>query len=118
LVCKKKALVLSSKSADMKYGIVKYIEKHGHAPQIIIIDVPRSVDLNFLSYTGIEEVKNGCFFSPKYECDMVCFNSPHVIIFANEPPNALKCSADRWKVVCLDDNNEMTDSDVLFEWIE
>lgn len=99
LMCAKHhAIVLSGKGADMKYGILKYIEKHGVAPDIIIIDVPRHT-MDYISYTGIEEVKNGCFFSPKYESDMCIFNSPHIVVFANQPPDYTKMSEDRWNVV-------------------
>lgn len=98
LVVKHDALVLSNKATDMKYGIVKYIEKHIIPPEIIIVDIPRSIDLNYFSYTGTEEVKGGCFFSPKYECDMKVYNNPHILIFANEEPDLEKCSADRWVV--------------------
>lgn len=91
------AIVLSGKSADMKYAIMKYKEKNGVYPEIIILDIPRS-NLNYLSYTGIEEVKNGCFFSSKYECDQVIMNCPHIICFANSPPEEELISADRWHI--------------------
>lgn len=92
------AIILSGKSTDMKYGIMKYMEKHdGLAPDIIIIDTPRH-SAGFISYTGIEEIKNGCFFSSKYESDMCIFNSPHVVVFSNQEPDYDKMSADRWIV--------------------
>lgn len=93
-----KAIVLSNKGADMKYGIVKYKEKHNIYPDIIIIDIPRSVDLNYFSYTAVEEIKNGCFFSSKYECDMVMMNPPHMMVFSNEIPDLNKMSKDRWHI--------------------
>lgn len=100
LLCVKyNALLLSNKSADMKYGIVKYIEKKKFPPKIIVIDIPRSVDKQFFSYTGVEEIKNGCFFCPKYESEMVVFNSPHMIVFANEEPDTEKMSLDRWNII-------------------
>lgn len=98
LIVNKGALVLSGKAADMKYGILKYKEKNGDAPDIVIFDVPRS-NQDYISYTGMEEIKNGFFFSPKYESDMVVFNSPHIIVFANNLPEYSKLSADRWKVI-------------------
>lgn len=94
------ALVLSGKSADMKYGIIKYVEKNGQYPAVIIFDIPRSC-LDYLSYQGIEEVKNGLFFSSKYESDMVIGNCPHIICFANEAPKYGKLSEDRWVVTEL-----------------
>lgn len=97
-------LVLGGRGSDMKYGIVAYMDSNqGCAPKIIILDVPRS-SLNYISWTGIEEIKNGLFFSSKYDGKMVCYNSPHVIIFANDLPKDLTdLSADRWKFYKIND---------------
>lgn len=92
-----KALILGGCSKDMKYGIVKYIDKHGDYPEIIILDVPRTSQ-GFVSYKGIEQIKNACFFSGKFESDMVLGNCPHVIVFANFKPNTQKMSDDRWYI--------------------
>ena len=89
------SLIVSGKGNDMKYGIIKYKEKHGVAPRIVIIDIPRSIK-DYVSYSGIEEIKNGLFFCGKYESDMCVFNSPHVICFSNSPPDTSKFSKDRW----------------------
>jgi len=97
LVVKHEALILSGKGSDMKYGIVKYVEKHGDYPEIIILDIPRSCE-GYISWAGIEEIKNACFFSPKYEADMVVGNCPHLICFANFKPDTSKISEDRWDI--------------------
>lgn len=97
LCVKKDALILSGKGADMKYGIVKYYEKKGEYPKLIILDIPRSCE-NYISWTGIEEVKNACFFSPKYEGSMIVGNCPHLIVMANFHPNMNKISMDRWDI--------------------
>lgn len=90
------AIILSGKAADMKYAIQKLVEK-GKAPRLIILDIPRE-SLNYVSYTGIEEIKNGCFFSSKYEGGMVLFDSPTIVCFANSEPDTLTMSEDRWKI--------------------
>lgn len=95
---KHEAVVLSSKAGDMKYALAKLQEEKSYTPDIIIIDIPRSVDIDYLSYTGIEEVKNGCFFSNKYESRQVLMPSPHVLIFANCLPDVDKMSRDRWHI--------------------
>jgi hypothetical protein len=51
LVVEHNSIILSGKGADMKYGLVKYIEKHGFAPTSVIIDIPRS-RLDYVSYTS------------------------------------------------------------------
>jgi len=94
------AILCNGKSADMKYSIVKYKEEKNMFPKIVIFDVPRS-SLEYVSYQGIEEIKNGCFFSTKYESSMVVMNSPHVLIFANEHPHMEKLSKDRWIITDL-----------------
>ena len=91
------ALVVSGKGSDMKYLCVKFKETYGDYPELIILDIPRSCE-NYISWSGIEEVKNGCFASTKYECEMVLMNSPHILCFANFKPNMNLISRDRWSI--------------------
>ncbi len=97
LAVRKGALVLSGKGTDMKYGIVKFKEKNGYFPEIIIFDIPRSCH-NYVSWGAIEAIKNGMFFSAKYESEMCVFNSPHVVCFANAMPDMSLLSEDRWRI--------------------
>lgn len=96
LAINKGAIILGGKGADMKDAIARMPE----FPEIIIIDVPRC-STEYVSYQGLEEVKNGCFFSGKYESKMIVGPVPHVIVFANEEPKKDKLSADRWEVIEL-----------------
>jgi len=97
------ALICAGKTADMKFQIAKAEVK----PEIIIMDIPRS-NVEYVSYTGIEEIKNGCFSSQKYESGMVIMNCPHVFIFANTPPNRAAMSADRWKVWLINEGQGLS----------
>lgn len=97
LCIKHNAIILGGKSADMKYAVSQYIEKHGSYPECIIFDIPRTCE-NYLSYTGIEEIKNAIFFSSKYESGQVIGNPPFVVVFANFEPDYEKLSEDRWNV--------------------
>jgi hypothetical protein len=90
-------VVLSGKACDMKNGIINYQERNKSLPKIVLINIPRS-SIDFVSYTGLEEIKDMFFFSGKYEGGMVCGASPHVFIFANEEPDKTKMSSDRFKV--------------------
>lgn len=99
-----KSIILSGKSNDMKNGIIQYKKTNNYLPKIIIIDIPRSIDNDFISYSGIEEIKNMCFFCGKYEGGMICGSSPHVIIFSNESPNQTKFSKDRWIIKNIENN--------------
>lgn len=91
------AICLSGKSADMKHGIIAYKEKNGYTPEFIVVNIPRSFNHEYLSYTGLEEIKDMFFYSGKYEGGMVDGNCPHLWVFANEKPDYDMLSCDRWK---------------------
>jgi len=93
----RRAILLGGKASDMKNGVLNFIEKMGQPPKIVMLNLVRSLE-NFVSYQGIEEVKDGLFYSPKYEGGMVVMNPPILIIFANFEPDREKLSADRWRV--------------------
>jgi len=94
LSVKHQAVLLTGKSADMKYAIAEM----GDYPRIVLIDCPRSM-MDYISYPGIEEIKNAYFFAGKYESRQIIGNSPHLFIFANAPPDMDKLSKDRWIVI-------------------
>lgn len=85
LIDNTKCMCVSGAGSDIKYGIQCWIEKYSEGPEIIVCDIPR-VSNNHISYQALESIKNGFFFSGKYESGMVRFNSPHIICFANHPP--------------------------------
>lgn len=96
LVMKHSALLVGGKAGDMKAALA-LIKKDGKMmPTVILVDIPRSVE--HVSYNGFEEIKNGCFFSGKYESGMVVMNPPHFIVFANIEPVFEKLSEDRWVI--------------------
>jgi len=94
LVVKHDALMLTGKSNDMYNMLAKFPNKR----KIIICDIPRS-SLGYINYAAIEQIKNGLVFSGKYEGAQLVFNCPHIIVFANEPPDTNQCSLDRWRIV-------------------
>lgn len=94
------AITVSGKSADVKCGIALHKKNTGLYPDIVIFDIPRC-NINYLSYEALEKVKDGLFFSGKYESGMIIMNCPHVIVFANEEPAYELLSTDRWKVTKL-----------------
>lgn len=89
-------VALGGKSADMRYGVQALVVK-GKPPRTVFMNLARSIE-SFVSYQGIEEVKDGFFFSTKYECGMVIYDSPHVIILSNFLPDTATMSPDRWKI--------------------
>lgn len=91
----KNILYTGGKSNDIKYGVKTFIENKENDLKMAIFDITRTQE-NFISYTAIEEIKNGIFYNTKYESGMCIFNTPHVIIFANFKPDETKLSKDRW----------------------
>ena len=107
LAVKFNALIVGARASDMKYMIVKYEEINGVYPDIIIMDISRSNDINDIDYDGIEQVKNGLFMNSKYECCQVIMNCPHIICFANSPPMKDAMSMDRWKISKVKKNSNL-----------
>ena len=101
-------IITGGKAQDMKNQIIEYKKTNNCFPKIVIIDIPRS-NLDYVSYAGIEEVKNMLFYSGKYEGGMVCGNKPFVLMLMNERPKKEKLSKDRWRVYYVD-NDEIENS--------
>ena len=96
LTVKHEAIALSGKGADVRNGIVEYSKSNGQTPHLVLFPIPRSYNSDYLSYESIENIKDMYFYSGKYEGGMICGNSPHLFIFANDEPNYEKLSEDRW----------------------
>lgn len=95
-----KAIVIGGSAKDALYGVASYVENHGEGPDIVVFDIPRCTK-DYVSYQSIEKIKDGLFFSAKYESCQVRFNTPHVICFANSEPDVSQLSMDRWSIVPL-----------------
>lgn len=81
------AIIVQGCSKNMKHSICVYKEKNnGCLPEILVSNLPFEANMGSISYNGYEEVKDMFFHSGKYEGDMICGNPPHLIIFANAPP--------------------------------
>jgi len=98
LVFHHKALCVSGKSNDCFHGIIEYEKKNKVFPTIILLNVPRS-NLGHVNYEAIESIKDGLFFSGKYESGQVLMDFPHVFIFANESPKVFSLSKYKWNIV-------------------
>lgn len=66
--------------------------------RIVVFDYMRD-HKEFVGYGAIEQLKNGMFFSPKYQSVMKTFDTPHVIIFANFLLDKEKLSKDRIHII-------------------
>ncbi len=91
-------LYVCGPAKDMKYAIAAMMKEGKRAPKIVILGLPRAQNPEAVSYSGLEQIKDGIFFSTKYESSMVMYNTPHVIVLSNAEPTYEKLSKDRFKV--------------------
>jgi len=88
------------KKQDIMYTIMEADMNKDNV--VVLFDVPRDNGAN-VSYKSIESIKNGMIYSPKYESGYKLFNSPHVVVFANEKPEEWRLSSDRWIIKNIDE---------------
>lgn len=97
-----KTIVVTGKSADIFYKIVEWeADENKEDFKTVIVDMPRAYRKDFVNYSCLEQIKNGFIISGKYEGGQAHFESPHLIIFANQEPDYNKFSLDRWEVKFL-----------------
>lgn len=94
LCLRHKALMVDGCGRDILHAVAEF----GN-PGVIVFDLPRKA---LVDYRVLEAVKNGLFFSGKYESKMVTLDYPHIFVFANFPPKENELSADRWWIRQLD----------------
>jgi len=65
-----------------------------------IIDMPRGMEKSKLLqlYSGIETIKNGFAYDPRYHYKKQYFDCPNVLVFTNILPDHKLLSPDRWHV--------------------
>lgn len=87
------------KATDVFHQLAKRFETDPvRAPKLILLDIPRE-SMKWISYAAVEKMKDGLVVSGKYEGCICCYDPPHVVIFANEPPTYTGTfSEDRWVV--------------------
>lgn len=68
--------------------------------KMYIFDFPRTMH-DHQPYNAIEQLKNGLVSDGKLKKKMrtIVMNSPHIICFANWPPNIEAMSSDRWNII-------------------
>ena len=109
-----KVVIATGKGNDVRNQVNRHVNGDpnkgidGKPLEIALLDFSRSIE-DFVSYETIEQIKNGLLYSGKYEGGVCCFNTPHVICFANFEPDVSKLSADRWVIIEIDDNMMLLD---------
>jgi len=87
------AIKLRGKDADILHAY--------NGQPIAIFDLARS-ERGSVPYVALEEIKNGTYFSGKYESSMRRNARPHVVVFSNFEPDRNALSADRLVVTYLE----------------
>ena len=97
------AVYISGRSEDIKYALIRYREVANRDPKIVVLDLTRvDYETNELARI-VESIKNGIFFSGKYDSMMVDMKSPpHLFLLSNKQPNLNFHSSDRWNVYEID----------------
>lgn len=94
LALTRSVVICEGKKADI-FNQVNVMIDNNKSPDIILLDIPRSSE-GYINYGAIEQLKNGMLYSGKYEGGVCLFPSPHIICFANCPPDMSQMSHDRW----------------------
>jgi len=100
-----KAVLVNGKTIDVYCRIADYKDETGNYPEIVLYNCPKSGTFNREFYEGIECIKDGFFFSPKYKPREMIMNEPHVIVFANFSPNRRMLGKRRFIVYKLIDKD-------------
>lgn len=87
--------IKSGKANDVKHFLME-----NKFSRDIVIDLSRANE-NFVSYTVMEELKDGYIFSGKYEGGCKRISIPHIFVFANFLPKEDAFSKDRIQLVNL-----------------
>lgn len=110
---------ISGKAADMKNGVIEYMDANdGRVPKIIIINLPKTHKSDYFSFEGAESIKDMWFYSGKYKGGVVCNRNPHLLIFANVAPNTKNMSPDRWNIIRLPDGKGTREEPLYETWDE
>lgn len=113
-----RVVIATGKGNDVRNQVNLHVNgnvKNGIEPReldIAILDISRTVE-DYVSYEVIEQIKNGLLYSGKYEGGACCFNSPHVLVFANFEPKYDALSSDRWKVYNIDEDGVAVKNKVI-----
>jgi len=76
---------------------------------IYILNFTRTQE-GFAPYTALEQLKDGLISDSKLKkkSNNIVMDSPHVVVFANWPPDTSKLSEDRWKIINITEYEKNT----------
>lgn len=94
-------IIVNGKQNDVFNGIKTYLDSKNEYPKIVIIDIPRTNE-NYINYSTMEKIKDGLFYSGKYEGGVCRLLPLHLIVFANFQPVYTMLSQDRWHIESIE----------------
>lgn len=92
LVANMDGIKLRGKDADILHAY--------NGQRVAIFDMPRRARTT-VPYEAMEDIKNGVYFTGKYESGMRRFKRPHVVVFANFEPDPNSITQDKLVIVRL-----------------
>lgn len=95
-------VIVNGKQGDVFNGIKSFLETKKKYPNPILIDIPRTNE-NYVCYGTMEKIKDGLFYSGKYEGGVIRLLPCHLFVFANFPPDTSRMSLDRWDIHNLEE---------------
>lgn len=105
IIANYKAIIVGGRAEDMFNGINNYEEDKKEYPEIVLIMLAR--DSKKVCYEGLEMIKDGLFYNSKFKGKQHIFNSPHIVVFANNSPNYGRLTADRWDEIKLSTEDDI-----------
>ncbi len=93
------SVMVSGKATNIKCAIKLLLDKDQEITTVFFCFARTQEE--YVSYQAIEEVKDGLFFSGKYEGGVCIFTPPHLIVMANFEPKYEALTQDRWLVTKL-----------------
>ena len=95
-------LDLRNKTSNILHALSK---RPLQTTDIFLFNDTRASDLSDQNYAVLEQIKDGCAISSKYNSTVLTFKIPNIlIIFSNVQPMTSNLSQDRWKVYCINKN--------------
>jgi len=105
--------VRDGKTADMTK-----LAEHGGQFKMLQINLSRHKKKE-MNLSAVEEIKDGNFASMKYSSKTIRIKTPHVFIYTNMELKWNEMTADRWRIIHLDQEyEEGFKTFTLIEWIE
>nr|WAE42968.1 MAG: replication associated protein [Cressdnaviricota sp.] len=103
-----KCIIANGKTSDIFNCVKTWQDENKDFPQVIVCDVPRE-NLEYINYGTLEKLKDGLFYSGKYEGGRIRLLPLHLFVFANQKPKQSKLSLDRWNIINLCEDNSDSD---------